>query len=419
MAQLADTSNLGLELRQVAGLSAGGSISLPPGIYDFHPALGEYGGRIPDPTMKPFRIHISAENVATVGAPGPGIRLDGQPVSQMVPVGRKVIDAGSSRFVVAPARSNNRRRRTSSSAANEAAAVVVERPVEKIVVGNYLEDLPETGERRSGKKGRRFGTKKAEAVGGPDLLLTKMLEVRSAAVEQRRALHPDADELIARAKSGEGHVGKVEPGSKNFGVMSIAYGDLDWKAPFDRPDRIPGSVMAKLEPLMMLPSVPLLADLSAGPFGIVGERQACLSVVRHIMVALRVLSPPTAFEPAVLAKAGTGFEDWAWVDQFPRGQRNVTPALPLLIIDGVAQLGAHNLRPTLTEPGHVGALIIDDQLSELPSVCSHVMEITASGTVTMLDFKRGNTTTRKATPCGISLTDTLEVAENLRATWGQ
>jgi hypothetical protein len=209
--------------------------------------------------------------------------------------------------------------------------------------------------------------------------------------------------------AGADHMGHVEPGDDDFANVPIAYGDLIWQPPIDRPDRVPGELVIDVQQRSILPSVPLFVNLTSGHLGIVGDRDSCLAVARQIAVTLRVLSPVDAITFSVLRSEGAE-TDWHWLDALPRGD---SFGMPVTFFDGMRQVREHGMRQSLMENGTGGAIIIDDQLHDIPSLCRTVLEIQPSGTASLLDFDRGATTTRVATPLGLDLATTNDFAQQL------
>ncbi|MEM7275599.1 MAG: hypothetical protein AAF547_21160, partial [Actinomycetota bacterium] len=101
-----------VELRQIAGISAGGRLELTPGCeYDFGPVRRGHG-RLDDgqPDSVGFTLRLDDQLSVTVG-PGTGpVLIDAEPVTGPTDVGDRVINAGSARFVVARPRPPRKRR---------------------------------------------------------------------------------------------------------------------------------------------------------------------------------------------------------------------------------------------------------------------------------------------------------------------
>ncbi len=398
---------MGLELRQVAGLNAGYTQPLPPGQHRFGNDSNNPAG---DEQTRPFTLIVDEENRAWLPGGERGIRLDGLPISGRVAVSKGVIDAGSARFLVAQSRPPTRRRGggTVNSGADAGPSGPLRQP--RIRVADYVDVSPKPPPpptvSRLRRRGKRTTDRPDPVTSGP--LIDKLLEARESAVQHARSQFPDPGQLIQMALAGADHIGHISPGDKSFGVVPIAYGDLPWSPPFDRPDRIPGPMVVAVQQHSVLASVPLTVDLLNGHLGIVGERNACLAVARQIAVALRVLSPYDAVSFALLSDEMTT-ADWAWLDNMP----NDIGGLPILFIDGMRQVAQHGMRQMLSEADAGGSIVIDDQLHDIPSLCKTVLEIKPTGNSALLDFRRGATTTRVSTPLGFSLQTTRDIIAKL------
>jgi hypothetical protein len=392
---------LGLELRQVAGLNAAFTQSLTQGEHHFGVGSDSSAG---DARTKPFTLTVDEDNVAWITTSA-NVRLDGQVVKDRRAVDRGVIDAGSARFVVSQSRPPTRRR---GGSGKRAIVKVAESPrIEQIRIADYA-----TKPQPLTTKKKRFGLRSSDSndAAASSPLIDRILEIRNQAVQYERSRFPDSGQLMQMVMAGADHMSHVEPGDDGFATAPIAYGDLAWQPPIDRPDRIPGELVVEVQQNSILPSVPLYADLTAGHLGIVGDRDACLAVVRQIAVTLRVLSPVDSITFSLL-RSPTAEADWRWLDQLPRSD---CFGLPVTFFDGVRQVSEHGMRQSLLEKGTGGAIIIDDQLHDIASLCRTVLQIQPSGTAAVLDFDRGATTTRVATPLGFDLATTNDFAEHLQ-----
>ncbi len=397
----------GLELRQVAGLTAGYTQPLGPGTHNFGSASASPAG---DDQTRPFTLTVGEDHVAWLPGKERGIRLDGLPISTPTRVDHGVIDAGSARFLVAQSRPPTRRRGGSTVVPGTPTDVGPTGPLrqERIRVADYTSagsdpSTPTTSRtRRFGKRNNDGNHARAKVDSSP--LIDRMLEVRAVAVQHARSQFPDPGQLIQMAMAGADHMGHIGPRDEGFGVVPIAYGDLPWNPPFDRPDRIPGPMVVAVQQHSVLASVPLTVDLLHGHLGIVGERQACLAVARQIAIALRVLSPVDAVSFALLSPDAQPV-DWAWLNHMP----NDLGGLPILFIDGIREVASQGMRQVLSEADAGGAIVIDDQLRDIPSLCKTVLEIKPTGNSSLLDFRRGATTTRVSTPLGFSLQTTIDI----------
>jgi len=103
--------------------------------------------------------------------------------------------------------------------------------------------------------------------------------------------------------------------------------------------------------------------------------------------------------------------DWEWLDHLPVGGGR---GLPVMFFDGMRQVTEYGMRQELLEQGSAGGVIVDDQVRDIPSLCSSVLQIQPSGDAALLDFRRGATTTRVATPLGFDLPTTLGFVDDLK-----
>ncbi len=398
--EVARSPTLGLELRQVAGLSAGFTQSLPQGEHHFGPGSENPAG---DARTKPFTLTVDEGNVAWITS-SVNVRLDGRVVKEPTEVDRGVIDAGSARFVVSQSRPPARRR---SGNGQRVVALAAEPPrPERIRIAEYATSPePEVKKKRFGL---RSSDNSSPAVGSP--LIDRILEIRSRAVEYERSRFPDSGQLMQMVMAGSDHMSHVGPGDDGFANVPIANGDLTWQPPIDRPDRTPAELVTEVQQHSILPAVPLFVDLRTGHLGIVGDRDACLAVVRQIAVTLRVLSPVDSITFSLLRSPDV-VEDWRWLDELPTSD---SFGMPVMFFDGMRQVSEHGMRQSLLEEGTGGAIIIDEQLHDIPSLCQTVLKIEPSGTAALLDFNRGATTTRVATPLGFDLATTNDFAHHLR-----
>ena len=399
--EMAATPPMGVELRQVAGLNSGFTQSLPPGKHRFGAGSDSEAG---DSRTKAFELTVT-DNHQVFMTSEVNVRLDGIVSKTKTEITRQVIDAGSARFVVAQSKPPARRR------GGNGARVLTTKPtapvVQRIRISEFLGE-PAPPEIKKRRFGMRTADRIPEAIQGP--LIDRILAVRSDWVFHERSRFPDPGQLKQMAMAGSDHRGYLEPGDDEFAVVPVAYGDLTWQPPIDRPDRIPAQLVAEVQQHSILPSVPLFADLKHGHLGIVGNREACLAVARQVALTLRVMSPFDAITFSLLRSEGAT-QDWAWLDQLSAGNGM---GMPIMFFDGMRQVSNHGMRQSLIEPDTGGAIIIDDQLHDIPSLCATVLEIQPSGTAALLDFRRGSTTTRVATPLGFDLATTDDISQSLR-----
>lgn len=214
-------------------------------------------------------------------------------------------------------------------------------------------------------------------------------------------LNPSINELLVRAKAGRPQIWTVTPQDKQFAVATLAYGEMPWTPPYDRPDKITDQAAYAVSQFLETPSMPITTDLRVGGLAIVGDRAAALAAVRHIVLSHSILTGPTDLELVVMA-GSQNEADWNWATRLPHARLGQGRALPLIVIDGLSQIGANELRAIIAREEPVGTVVIERELGELPSICSTIMEIRGDGTATLMDFRIGTTITNSATPVGLS-----------------
>lgn len=392
--------DIGIELRQIAGLTAGGAMRLSNGTYQFGQTDSTRGGLDAGrPSEVGFTLTIEGDE-AVVSSGTKGVTLNGRPISEPTPVGDAVIEVGSARFVLAVPRRPVRRRQLD---AETETVVPVERPI-------AIPDLTEL--QRSSETKPRPSIRTAFRTQPPsdpvsDYLTTLVLDQRDQVLARKRLVHPHPEEIMHRARNVRSVGWTRRATHPHFAQVAIALGDLPWKPSFDRPDRVPAKAAEAFKHLLRAPSVPVAADLQRGPLGIVGNRASALAVARSVMVALATLSRPEDLTIAVLADDRQA-DEWTWADRLPHNQQRFDEAFPVLVVDGLHHLTNPALDVVLSGTGEFGCVLIGDNVEELPSVCSSVLLIDDSGSAVIIDNRDG-TTTMNATPLGLT-PDLAEVA---------
>lgn len=236
-----------MELRQVAGLSAGGSLELRPGNYDFGPV--EQGpGRLDDgdPDSVGFTLSLNGNLTATIGPGERPVLVDNQPVVEPTTVGGRVINAGSARFVVARPRPPSRRTG----------------PVREIrldAVDPWVWDpIPVT-----------------DGLGTGSYPL----------IHQRRRFHYGPDEIHHRIESGRSSVWERDADHPLYGTAVVALTDV--------PLRGVGVEIAA--------PVPVSVDLLSSNTMLVGRRSLQLAVARQLLVSLAATIHPDELQISLLS----------------------------------------------------------------------------------------------------------------------
>lgn len=389
-----------LELCQIAGLGAGQRVVLTPGTYDIGPRTSPPGmPGCTDVRMVPFRLHVGPDNAVTLTTLTHPVSVDGRQISDGLRMRGGYIDAFAARFSLGPPASV-------SQPVPSAAQIASVLPPKKIPVSEIRGVSIEHKSRRRNKRNR-------DAEDFPELTKA-VLESRARDIRRQRMISPDACELLRRAKTGRSHIWKTGRSDSEFGVATLAYGETPWTPPYDRPDKIRDEAAYAVHQFLELPSVPVTLDLKSNGLGIVGPRDSALAVARHIAISLCISSGPSDLMIAVMAGAETS-QDWAWIGNLPHAQSEAADAMPVLLIDGLAQIGAGELRSLLAEKTNLGAVVIESELGDLPSICGTVMELRADGSAAVMDFRRGKTINSRATPVGMSVPTSVQAVKMIRA----
>lgn len=378
-----------LELRQIAGLTAGETTELQPSSsYDFSDSLSGYG----------FRIDVDTDGRSELIPGSIDAVLHDSPVRVPTPIGSGVLDVGNARFVVWPRRA----RRRATDWLDDHALFAQPEPrifVAEDLVAPEVEPATKTRSRR-----RRPWSKKAlvQPQTAPDLddtawdFIEEIRYVREASAQRQRYHYPDPAEIADRAEARAPILGERPQSHPLFGKVGSLVADMPWMPRFDRVEDIPKSLGPYLRPLMSLPSVPITSDLRSGPLGIVGGRSATISCARYLMLAL--FSASTAELRLHLATDEPEFWQWSAKitsagDVYPRG------GFPVLFGDGKQPLADAGIDPRDAVEGRLGLVACVEDITDLPSYCANVLQIRSDGTA-LLTNQDGHVIS--GTPVGMS-----------------
>ncbi len=236
-----------LELRQIAGISAGGSLELRPGCYDFGP-VRRGSGRLGDgePDTVGFTLTLGDDMAPRIGPGDAPVLVDGMPVLEPIDLAGKVIDAGTARFVVARPRPPRKRGGQAREIRLDAVDPWVLEPIARSVA-----------------MGRE-----AEAL-----------------VSQRRRLHYGPDEIRHRISGGGALLWDRHPNHPLFGTAVVGLADVPLRG----------------DGLEVAAPVPVSVDLLASPTVIRGSRRLQLAVVRHVLLALAAATGPEHLQIGLLS----------------------------------------------------------------------------------------------------------------------
>lgn len=364
-----------VELCQVGGLTAGGSLPLLPGRHEFGPA-GAPGTRLEpgEVSAVAFRLLVTADGEVRIEPGELPVRVDGRRLLGPEPLGDALVDVGGSAFAVRPSRSRTRRRTDAPTAAPQA------EPTVRITVPERPA-APPAGPLHH--LARRQHERRIEAIADElDRALSRAAGVAAAA---RRSHHPDPEQLVHRARTGD-RLWLQHPGDPGFGLAPVALGDVPWKPPLELGAPLEDRLAQVVGTRSSLPLVPLLVDLRAGPVAVVGARPAALAVVRHLVVALSVASSPEVLRLSLLAQPG---DDWSWLELAPRAAELAPDARELVVVDADAESNRLACERTSGAPNRLGAVLLLRDPSEVPVGCASALQLHPDGTATFTALRTG------------------------------
>ena len=301
-----DNASRPLELRQIAGRGAGRSAVLTPGVYDVGPKTSPVG--LPghgETMMTPFRLRVEKDLSVTLIVLDRPVSVDGRRVADGLRMRGGVINAISARFEIGEPVGETQPPPTSSQIIEALPSLQI--PIQKI-----------PGVSVDGKS-RRWSNKRGTTPADFPELAKAVLTSRARTIRRARMLNPSINELLVRAKAGRPQIWTVTPQDKQFAVATLAYGEMPWTPPYDRPDKITDQAAYAVSQFLETPSMPITTDLRVGGLAIVGDRAAALAAVRHIVLSHSILTGPTDLELVVMA-GSQNEADWNWATRLPHAR---------------------------------------------------------------------------------------------------
>ncbi len=398
-----------IEIRQIAGLTAGTVLPLDKGSFHFRNSGAEVQ----------FSLHIESRNRVMV-VPGDGfLRINDEDVEGPTRLGSGIIDVGNARFIVRQ-RSAERRlagdelltesqpvitvpdlQESPAPASTGAKPQSVSRKRRTGVFGGLTSGrwadqsaagqhsaLPTTEQTSTTKTakgmfgglttGRWAGANSASLDGDSWEFLEDIRDIRRDQADQHRALHPHPVETEYRLKCGGTGLWNRESHHSLFGRVAIAYADLAWSPLFDNPDAIPARLRPHIAAISTLPSVPVTANLPIGPLGIFGDRASALAVARQALLAIATTSKPTNFELGVFAN-DEFVDDWEWINQLPESFFAASGnSQPFVFADGIhGYRRAGELHPIAQR--EAGVVVVTETVDSLPADCGTVIQVDEYG----------------------------------------
>lgn len=355
-----------LEMRQVAGLTAGSIMDLHAGSFQFRESDKDVG----------FSLLVRGPNDVVV-VPGTATTMvDEIVIDEPTPLGDSILNVGTACFTV-------RRPRPDPTPDYRLAVLEEARRSPRALV---VPDLP-MDQAGSQTRSSRFGSLFSRPDNGPDAafdedcwnFLESIRDLRSSVAERHRHLHPDPEEQRSR-------LNRLDPGLWDrtiehslFARFAVAYATIPWEPRFDAPERIPTQLHDPIREMSCLPWVPITANLLFGPLGIVGTRPAVLAAARNAVLSLACLSSPSDIEFSIVTAQGL-VEDWSWTSAlpnslFPTGGN----AYCVAVADGMVHFDGAGLDHEAVQHNEMGLIVLGETLDELPDYCGTILQITPEG----------------------------------------
>lgn len=406
LAARATTPELGrLELRQIAGLTSGTTMSLDVECYDFAQEDGVVG----------FQLEVDRNDRAVVIPHTAETRIDTVEVHEPTVIGLGVLDVGNARFLVRHRR--ERKRATDWLDLHDAA----DRPEPLIEVPENLGrglQAPTKPRRTKRLRGLRRNRGDDDTVANrPNLdavswdFIERIRAIRIELTDRERYLHPDPAELADRAKQQAPILSIRPPGHPLFAKVAVIAADMPWRPKFDRIAAIPEGLGPYLKPLMSLPSRPIAADLMIGPLGIVGHPSATMACARHVITSLYGMSTSDLRLHIATVEERHDLWDWAY-ELAPPGPVDTEHTFPVVVVDGMGSFPTSGLTHADAIEHRAGAVVLADSVDDLPSYCGTVLQVDEVGSG-LLTNHLGQIIA--GTPIGVSLALAAQVADDLVA----
>ncbi len=354
-----------LELRQVAGLGAGGRLELSPGSWEIGQARAAAHLDEGDPDAVGFTLEVDDEYGVTVVPGGHPVRLGDEPLLEPTPLGDRIIDAGTARFVVGRPRPTRRR------CGGDVPAGQVDPWV--------LDPLPRSGAIGSGL---------------------------ASLVAQRRRVHLAPDDLRHRIEAGRSHLWGRGPEHPLFGTAAVGVVDVDLAVTADGLGR-PGGSMA----------LPVAVDLLRTATVLAGSRHQQLAVARHLLLSLAATINPRDLRIGLRSERA----DLAFVRTLPHAAERAGAAgvrrrhhrqRTLLVVDRNGDNGC--VRPGDLEPGpDMAVLALGVERGPIPDGAGAI-GVTGDASLSVRCCRSGEIV-RGATPIGLGPELAADLADRLAA----
>lgn len=387
-----------LEMRQVAGLTAGSVMELNVGTFQFRESDSDVG----------FSLEVHDAHQVNVIPGSVKVSIDEFEIDQPTPLGGSILHVGSACFVVRPPRP------PVSSESRLSSVESIRIPPPPIEVPDLTTPDPEAETRRRSRMGAIFSRDAARSHAdlGPASLdfLDTIGDLRNRVAERQRRLHPDPEELSSR-------LGRMDPGLWDRGVehpmfarFPIAYSTIPWEPRFDAPERIPPNLYDPIDQLSHLPWVPVTSNLLYGPLGIVGGRQAALACARSAVLSLASMTAVGDIEFSIVTSKEL-VSDWEWTANlpsalFPTGNNRYCVA----VADALAHFDSAGFDHDKVKRNEMGLIVLGNTIDDLPEYCGTVLQVGPDGSCTVTNHLGEQV---MGTPIGITTALATETAMDI------
>ncbi|MEM7341628.1 MAG: hypothetical protein AAF467_23475 [Actinomycetota bacterium] len=388
-----------LQLRQIAGLTAGTIMDLQERSYDFADRDDSVG----------FSVLIDDYDRAVIVPGSAEASIDGEPIDEPTVLGSAVLDVGTARFTIQPVKD---RPKASDWVDAHAFEDGDDNPL--IEVPAELAEIPP--EKTSKRRGLLRRKNKVDDDAQTDVVTWEFTEaVRQTRIEiatRKRFSHPDPAELAIRAECAAPILGTRPPGHPEFAQFAAMSADVPWLPNFSDINAIPSDLGFQIQPLLALPSVPVVVDLTNGPFGIVGTPSAAEACARQVVLALRAMS--TDELQIHLAPEWEDLESWTWAEELVEQGPLQLPdeddgTYPVALLDTSCQYG-NGFTHEDAISGDLGVVILAPEIEDLPPYCATVLQIDPTGRA-LLTNQHGQVI--RGTPIGVPISAARDVAQDL------
>ncbi len=387
------TEPVDLEMRQIAGLTAGSMMKLSLGrAFEFNES--NEGGS--------FSLRVMEDGNVVVHPGSAKAIIDEIEVTEPTVIGDAILNVSSACFSVRPPRPDvgtEPRLKTINATFFSATAITVpplgaEEPLSpEQLAGSRLGALVNRNPLTRGAIGQEAWD-----------FLQNIRDIRAAVAERHRLVHPDPEELKTR-------LSRLDPGlwergvdHQLFGRFSVAYATIPWEPRFDNPELIPEMLHEPIVEMSLLPWVPVTANLLYGPLAIVGRRAARLAASRHAILSLAALSVPGDVRFSIRADR-TKSASWNWCRSLPPMMSGEGDGFEVMVVDGVenikaamSDLAAASLaasadllmedswdpsRQPAATTNPSGMILLADSIEEIDQPCGTVLQIHPDGTASV------------------------------------